>query len=138
MTLPSEVNQIDEIAVGVDHFLKAVDPAPFSAPAFSVLKGKVTQYVSDLVTESDAVRKRDKADSVSVKHVEIASEHLILKSRNKVYKLAGTIGGIAFGTSVSTLCAMTLVWQFPPAGIVICTSSGMVGGFLLAVSLMKD
>jgi hypothetical protein len=139
MTLPTKVNhEVDEVAAGVDHFLKAVTPAPFSDPAFSVFKGKITQYVSDLVRESATVAKRDQADTISVKHVDIACEHLMLRSRNKVYKLAGTIGGLGLGTSLSTLCAMALVWQFPLAGILICTVSGMVGSFLLAVNIMKD
>lgn len=137
MTPTSQVNQVDEIRAGIDHVLKTVDLALFSDPAFSVLKGKVTQYLSDLVNESDRVRMRDRVDAVSVKHVEIACERLVVKTRNKIYKLAGTVGGLAIGTSLSTLCAMGLIWQFPPVGILICTGSGIVGGFLLAVSL-KD
>jgi hypothetical protein len=137
MTPPSQVNQVDEIRDGIDHVLKTVDPALFSDPAFSVLKGKITQYLSDLVNESDTVRKRERVDTISVKHIEMACERLILRTRNKVYKLAGTVGGLAIGTSLSTLCAMALIWQFPPVGILICTGSGIVGGFLLAVSL-KD
>ena len=138
MTPPPEPNHLDEIAIGVEQVIKAVNPAPLSEPAFSMLKAKVTQYLSDLIRESDAVRKRDNVESISMKHIEIASENLILRSRKKVYKLAGTIGGLALGTMISTLCAMVLVSQFPTSGVVICATSGSVGGFLLAVSLMKD
>jgi hypothetical protein len=139
MTLPSKVNQeVNEVAAEVDRLLKAVDSTPFTAPAFSVFKGKVTQYLSDLVRESDIVAKRDQTDAISVKHVEAACEHLTLKSRNKVYRFAGTIGGIGLGTGVSVLVTMALGGQFSLAGILICTISGMVGSFLLAISIMKD
>jgi len=139
MTLPSKVSrEVDEVATEVEHILRGVDPSPFSVPAFTVYQGKIFQYLADLKQEAAAVAKRDQADSISVKHVEVASEHLTLGGRNKVYKLAGVIGGLGIGTSVSTLVSMVLVATYPPAGIVICAASGMVGGFLLAVNIMKD
>lgn len=139
MTLPSKTNEVvDEIADGVDLLFKNVDPSPFSAPAFTVLKGTIAQYMLDLVNESGAVARRDQADTISAKHVDKAREHLTMRNRNKVYKLAATIAGLGLGTSISTLCSMVLIWQFPVAGILICTFSGIVGGFLLALSFGKD
>jgi hypothetical protein len=138
MTAPPDLNHHDEIALGVEQVIKAVNPAALSDQASSMVKAKVIEYLSDLVKESEAVRKRDNVESISLKHIEIASENLILRSRNKIFKLAGTIGGLLLGTSLSTLCAMMLVSQFPVSGIWISTCSGIVGGFLLAVSFIKD
>jgi histone H3/H4 len=139
MTLPSKKSEVvDEISDGVEHFLKNVDSGPFSPPAFTVLKGVIAQYISDLVNESGDVANREHVDTISAKHVELARERLTLRAGSKVYKLAATIGGLGLGTCLSTICAMMLVWQFPVAGIVICTFSGTVGGFLLALSIGRD
>lgn len=129
---------MNEFADSVEGLLKNIDPGPFSGPAFSVLRGTITEYVSDLVRESAAVARKDHADAISAKHVEIASARLMLGGRNKIHRLIGTIGGVGLGTCMSTLCAMVLVSQFPLSGILICIGSGIVGGFALAVSINES
>lgn len=135
---PKENNEMNEVATQIDLFLKNIDSAPFSSPAFSVLKAKINQHIFDLVKESAIVAKRDQADSISVKHVEIASNHLILKGQKRIYKLIGTVGGLAMGTCISVLCSMVLTPQFTLSGILICTFSGMIGSFLLALNFSKE
>lgn len=128
---------MDELVDGIERSLKNTDPGPFSGPAYSVFTGTITEYVADLTRESEAVARRDQADAISAKHVEIAAAHLMLVERNRIYALVGTIGGVALGTCMSTLCAMVLVSQFPLAGIIICIVSGIIGGFALALSTSK-
>ena len=135
MDLTSEVSKkVEGVASRAEHFLQGVDPSPFSSAAFSVLKEKITQFVADLVSESTAAAKRDQADSISAKHVEVASRHLMSSARARIYKHLGTWGGTFLGVSSSAFVSMILAHQFPVSGIVIGAATGIAGAFLLGVS----
>lgn len=127
-----------EVVNDVAGLLKEVDSGQFSNAALAVLKWKTSQYFSDLARESAVVARMHEADSISARHVEIAGDHLVPVGRKNLRKLTGTIGGVGLGTSLSTLCAMMLVWQFPLAGILICVFFGIVGGFSLALSVNRS
>ncbi|MDX6531856.1 MAG: hypothetical protein QOH41_4146 [Blastocatellia bacterium] len=135
MDLTPEMNKnIGGVTDRAEHFLRGVDPEPFSPAAFSVLKDKITQHVSDLIEESTAVARRDKADSISTKHVEVASEHLITHAGGRVYQLLGTWGGIFLGSSSSAFVSMFLSHQFPASALLFGIIAGVAGAFLLGLS----
>ncbi len=74
--------------------LQGLDPSPFSTTAFSTLKAKIAQHITELVNESIKVSKRHQVDTVSAAHVEKASEYLVSSSTRRVYRHLGTVGGI--------------------------------------------
>lgn len=134
--LPSNLTpERNEVVDSVARLVDEIDHAVFSSRAISILKWRANRYVSELVRESAVVAKRCDADLISAKHVQIAVDHLTLLGGSPVHRVAGTVGGVGLGTCLSTLGAMMLVWQFPLAGILICVVAGVVGGFLLALSI---
>jgi hypothetical protein len=135
---PNVDHKLKEVAERTENFLEGVDHSPFSSAAFSVLKERITLYVSELVKESAIVAKRDKADSISTKHVEVACEHLTLRSRGGVYKNLGTIGGVCLGASISTLISMITASQYSMSGVLISVLLGIAGGVLFAINIMKE
>lgn len=108
---------------------------PFSEAAASLIREKSTEYFNELINESIVVGKRDQADIISSKHVQIASNNLISHSQGRLYQHLGTWGGIFLGTSLSSLMSMLLVNQYPPIGVVAVTVIGTVGSYLLGKSL---
>src|SRR2546430_16577971 len=101
-----QVTTAEEIVDRVESSLLDVDHTSFSPAAFSALKANVAQYIDDLVTESATARKRDRTDIISAKHVEVATEHLKERSRTKIYRQSGTLGGVFLGACLSAVYPM--------------------------------
>ena len=132
------IAKVEGIALRAEEYLEGVDPSPFSRPAFSVLKGRISQYVKDLVGESLKIRDLDRADSVSVKHVELASVHMTLQAGRKIYKHCGTVGGIFLGASLSNLLSMMSSSQYSSGSILITVFLGIAGASLITLNIAKD
>jgi hypothetical protein len=135
---PNIDHKLREVAERAENFLEGVDQSPFSSTAFSVLQERIALYVSELVKESAIIAKRDNADSISTKHVEVACEHLTLRSRGRIYKHLGTIGGICLGASLSTLISMITINQYPSSAVLISVLLGIIGGALFAINMMMS
>lgn len=118
--------------------LDALDSSPFSPPAFSLLKDKIAQHITELVNESVKVSKRHRADTVSAAHVERASEYLVASTSRKVYRHLGTVGGILLGAALSNLLSMTIVGQYTGGGTLLSAALGVVGAFMIALHIAKD
>jgi len=103
----------------------------FSETASSVIKEKVSTYSNELIKESKIIAKKDQSDSISAKHVEIASKNLMLYSGSTLYKRLSNLGSLFLGTSLSTLTSMFLNNSFPVSGVLIVTFFGIVGSFIL-------
>lgn len=130
--------QANDIVEDADARLKNIDTLPFSPPAFVTLKGKVAQYVRDLINESVKVSKRHQADTVSAAHVDRASEYLVSSTFKRLYRHLGTVGGILLGAALSNILAMTLAAQYTGAGTIVSAVSGIAGSFMIALSIAKD
>lgn len=133
-----DVDSIERVRQDVDARLAKVDPAPFSATAFDVYKGKVARYMSELFDESVKVSRRQDADVVSAGHVERASEYLVSSARGRVARHVGTFGGIFLGAGVSQVLSMAAVNQFTTVGVLLASLFGVVGGFAVAFHIAKD
>lgn len=104
-----------------------------------MLRQKITDYIGDLISESLRVSKRHKADIVSQNHIEQANEHLISKRRSKLSYLAGTLGGIFLGATVSNIFGMMVLNQtYTITGIIVTVSIGVIGSFLISFNLNND
>lgn len=134
-------NHTDEARAAVqqaEEQIQSLDSSPFSNPAFKILKEKIGTYVIDLVNESVKVSKRHQADTVSLKHVERASDYLITNTSRRIYRHLGTIGGTLMGASLSNLLAMTLVSQYTGSGTIISSILGIIGAFMIALHIAKE
>lgn len=91
----------------------------FSPQAFSELKERVGEYVSDLVTESAKDAKRHQDDVVSKANVVRASEYLVSNSARRTSKIIGTIGGVFAGAGVSEFVTLAAGGHMPLVGTII-------------------
>ena len=130
--------QAEAVVTDAGANLDAIDPSPFSPPAFSVLKEKIARHITELVNESVKVSKRHRADTVSAAHVERASEYLVASTSRKVYRHLGTVGGILLGAALSNLLSMTIAGQYTGAGTILSASLGVIGAFMIALHIAKD
>lgn len=78
----------------VERELQNSDHTPFSSNAFNRLKEKISEYTTQLITESVKVARRHQSESVSTSDVERASQYLVSSTSRKVYRHMGTLGGI--------------------------------------------
>jgi hypothetical protein len=139
MTLPTTTRPVaDEITRKAGEVLEGVDRNPFSVAAFDVLKGKVGEYVSDVVRESEAIARRQQADIISAKHVQDACDRLTVSPRRRLYKHIGTIGGIALGISGSGLITILTASESSIALIGATVITALVGGIFLGISIRSD
>jgi hypothetical protein len=114
------------------------DRPPFSSQAYELLRDKIAEYVSDLVTESARIARRSRADDISAAHVQRAAEHLTGASRGRFYKHVGTIGGIMLGGALSNILTMTLENRYGAAGILITTGVAVIGTGMVAAHIFND
>lgn len=135
---PSQDDTARTIVQKAEAQLGTVDPSPFSPPAFTTLRDKIGQYVTDLVNESVKVSKRHQADTVSAAHVERASEYLVSSTSHKIYRHLGTVGGVLLGAALSNILAMSLAGQYSGGGTILSASLGIVGAFMVALHVAKD
>ncbi len=82
-------NTVMDITKDAESKLKGVNTSPFSASASSILKAKISQYLSELIDESIKVSKRHRADTVSAAHVERASEYLFSSTTRRFFRHFG-------------------------------------------------
>lgn len=118
--------------------LTTSDSLPFSPPAYSVLKWKIAEYISDLVIESVKVSKRHRADTVSAAHVEQASAYLVSSTSRRIFRHLGTIGGILLGAAISNLLAMTIANQYTATSTIVSAILGIIGAFMIALHMAKE
>ena len=126
---------IGELVKRAHQSLDGLDPARVSPPALAVLSEKITEYIADLINESEANSKRDRTQSISVKHVEAASDYLVTHAGGQIYQHLGTWGGIFLGFSLSAFWSMLQSHQFTNTSVLIGALAAIAGAFLLGLSL---
>jgi hypothetical protein len=130
--------EIKAVLQQAERELTTDDTLPFSPPAYSLLKWKIAEYISDLVVESVKVSKRHQADTVSAAHVEQASAYLVSSTSRRIFRHLGTIGGILLGSAISNILAMTIANQYTATNTLISVILGIVGAFLIALYMAKE
>lgn len=118
--------------------LEPLDSSQFSVQALSTLDRKVTEYAGLLASESIKLSRLYQADTVSAADVERASEYLFSNSRRRIFRRAGTIGGLLLGASLSNFLSMTAATGYNASGVLISACLGIVGAFLVALHERRD
>lgn len=121
----------------VDKKLEGYSCSPFSAEAFSILKGKIYQYISELILESINISKRYHSDGISKDYVEKASLYLYSSKSGKLFKNIGMVGGILLGVSVSNIISTLAVDSISTSEIILPVILGFVGISLVTLSMIK-
>jgi hypothetical protein len=130
-------NQLgNKIIIDAENQLKDINPSPFSIEGFATLKNKIKEYINDLINESIKASKRNKADTVSVFHVEYANNYLITSSSTK--KHIGTIGGVLLGASISNLISILGIDNPPTIKIILSSLIGMAGTAMIFYYIGSD
>lgn len=127
-----------EVITRTDELLKGVDSRPFSPAAFSVLKGKVAEYLADVTRESASIAKRSQSDVISVRDVEAACDRLTISPRKRLYRHVGTFAGLSLGFCGSTFGSMVVASLFPAWAVLLAIGSGLLGAFLLGIHINND
>lgn len=130
--------EVKGIVADANSQLDTLDSAPFSPTAFSLLREKIAEYISSLLTESNKVARRHQADTISANHVQRATEYLVAITSRRVFRHLGTLGGIFLGAALSNIVMMTGSDQFTTAGVLLSAALGMVGAFMVALHIVKE
>lgn len=119
--------------------LQSVESHPFSPPAFSALKDKISEYIVQLIMESIQVSKRHRADTVSAAHVDQASDDLASGVSRRFFRYVGAGGGILLGTSLSPFLAVSNApTQYSIPGMVVSGAVGLLGIFMIAFHIARE
>jgi len=119
--------------------LQSVESHPFSPPAFSALKDKISEYIVQLIMESIQVSKRHRADTVSAAHVDQASDDLASGVSRRFFRYVGAGGGILLGTSLSTFLSVSSApTQYSIPGMVVSGAVGLLGIFMIAFHIARE
>jgi hypothetical protein len=119
--------------------LQSVESHPFSPPAFSALKDKISEYIVQLIMESIQVSKRHRADTVSAAHVEQASDDLASGVSRRFFRYVGAGGGILLGTSISPFLSVSnSPAQASIPGMVVSGALALLGIFMIAFHIARE
>jgi hypothetical protein len=132
------MGEIKNILIKTDTDLLIGDTSPFSPKAFENLKGKINDYVIELIYESVKIAGRYNADIVSSAHVEQASNNLVSSITRKIYRHIGTVGGIFLGASISNFITLTSSPQLSILSVLVSGGLGIVGSFMVALHIAKE
>ena len=128
--------QSEEEAVAEDIYRQAL-LTDFSDDARKELETNVALYVRELCVVSIKLANRQSSDGISAAHVRRAAENLVARNR-RLMKFLGVVGGVFFGASGSIIVAMTLGNQASIGGIIVASSTGILGGLLVALQFKND
>lgn len=127
-----------EVIDRVGRELQNAARTPFSEQAFEELKEQISIYAGELVQESVKKAKRHRAENVSSADVQQASQYLVASTSHRIYRHAGTIGGLLFGTAFSSILSMITTRQYGLSGVVVTFVFTIIGTFLVTVHMVKD
>ena len=136
--MPDQEREVYALIDEVQRQLNNVDPGPFSAQAFHLLKLKISDYVRSLIVESGKISRRRRSDVISAAHVDQASDYLVASSSRRWFRHVGTIGGILLGASLSNFLSMTTGNQYSATGVVFSAILAVAGAFGVALHIGKE
>lgn len=109
----------------------------FSEPAKATTYHWILDYAKKVIDASFTVKQNVAGDNVSEANVNEAAYGLNRKEGKSLTKLAGIIGGIFLGTSISTLVSLVQAAKFDRSGTIFMAVSGILGAFLIALELRQ-
>ena len=121
--------------------LQSVESHPFSTPAFSVLKDKISEYIVQLIMESIQVSKRHRADTVSAAHVEQASDDLSAGVSRRFFRYVGAGGGVLLGVSLAPFLSVSVTntpMPYSLPGLAISGLLALLGTFMIALHIARE
>lgn len=117
--------------------LQKAESTPFSEQAFQRLEEHVGSYAVELIIESVKRAKRHQAEGVSSAYVEQASQCLVSNPSHKIFRHAGTLGGLLSGAALSQIVATTSA-QSRISGIVLTFILTFIGTTLITAHFFKE
>jgi histone H3/H4 len=129
---------LDEVIERANAELKKTDSTPFSEHALEKFQEQVRAYTVELIQESVKRAKRHQAEVVSSSDVRHASQYLVSSPSHKIYRHAGTLGGLFFGAALSNVMSMITTRQYGLDGIIITFAFTLIGASLITVHMVKD
>ena len=137
-TLPEKPQRnLDEVMERVNAHLNSAG-SPFSEQAFEKLTEQIEAYSVELVTESVKRAGRHQAEGVSSSDVRHASQYLFSSTSHKIYRHAGTFGGMFFGSALSNLLSIATTGQYGLNGIILTFGLAIIGTSFITVHTLKD
>lgn len=137
VTLKPQYN-FQEVIDRANRELQNTSTTPFSDPAFEQLKQRIGTYAVELINESVRKAKRHQAEGVSSSDVQQASQYLVASTSHRIYRHAGSLGGLLLGTAFANTLSMITTHQYGLTGIIITFILTLIGSFLVAVPILKD
>ena len=125
---------IDRASRGLQNAAKI----PFSDQAFQELKEQISAYTEELIDKSVKKAKQHRAESVSSADVQQAGQYLVAKPSHRIYRHVGTFGGLLFGTALSSIVSMITTNQYGLTVVVVTFTLTFIGGFAIAIHMVKD
>ena len=129
---------LEKVIERVTTELKNADSTPFSGRAFEEFEEQIEAYAVELIKESVKRAKRHQAEGVSSSNVRHASQYLVLSRSHRLYRHAGTLGGLLFGTALSHVLSVITTGQYGLSGIIITFVLTLMGTSLITVHMAKD
>ena len=129
---------LDEIIKRIKTEFEKVERTPFSEHAFAEFEEQVETYAVELINESVKRAKRYQAEGVSSSDVRHASQYLVSSTGHKIYRHAGALGGVLFGTALSQVLSTITTKQYGLDGIIITFALTLIGTSLITVHMFKD
>jgi histone H3/H4 len=129
---------LDEIVERAHAELKKAENMPFSEHAIKEFKERVGDYAVELIQESVKRAKRHQAEGVSSSNVRHATQYLVSSTSHRIYRHAGMLGGVFFGTALSQVTSMITTKQYGLDGVIITFALTLIGSSLITVHMIKD
>lgn len=129
---------LDEIIERAHAEIKKAESTPFSEHALEEFRNHAGAYAVELINESVKRAKRHQAEGVSSSDVRHASQYLVASTSHRIYRHAGMLGGVFFGTAVSQVVSTITTKQYGLDGIIIIFALTLIGTSLITVHMIKD
>ncbi|HEU4770268.1 MAG TPA: hypothetical protein VFS77_23075 [Pyrinomonadaceae bacterium] len=92
----------------------------------------------ELINESVKRAKRHQAEGVSSSDVQQASQYFVSSTTHRIYRRAGTFGGLLLGTALSNMLSMITTNQYGLSGVVVTFALTLLGTSLIVAHIIKD
>lgn len=129
---------LDEVIDRINAEFNKAESTPFSDHAFEEFQEQVGDYGVELISESVKRARKHQAEGVSSSDVRHASQYLVSSTNHKIYRHAGALGGVLFGTALSQVISIITTKQYGLDGIIIIFALTLIGTSLITVHVIKD
>ncbi len=130
-----DVSNIAETAVDAStrsRLGEARDAVAFPPEASAALRAEISNYVDELVRETERMAHRGKATHASAHHVRLAQERLAIGLRGRADEAMIAVGGAIFGAGMSAWVSLLTDETFSRIGAGVASVLLVFGASLLA------